>query len=96
MIIGLTAALAIIYGLIYYVVFYVFFPSKEEMTRGEVKNRRYNKIGFFTILTLASFGAALVGDDAYMTPLVFAPMLVILVVLGNYFRKQQAQQGEKP
>ena len=87
---GLTIALALVYYMVYYVLFYVFFPGKEEMTVKEFKNRRYNKVGFWIIVTLISHGIALIGDPSYMTAFVFAPLIpIILLVSRHYYRKSR-------
>ena len=86
---GLTAALLLVFALLYYMTFYVFFPSKGEMTRAQVKNRRYNKIGFCTIVTLISFGVALIGDPAYLPAFTMAPILGIALLVALYYYRRQ-------
>lgn len=84
---GLTLGLVIIYGLLYYVFFYVFFPKKEGMTPEQAKNRRYNKIGFWSVLTLMSFGVAFVADSAYTTAFIFSPILCTSYLIGHHYHK---------
>ncbi len=84
---GLMAGLSIIYGLLYYVLFYVFFPKKEEMTPEQAKNRRYNKIGFWSVLTLLSFGVAFVADSAYTTAFIMTPIICISTLVSLHYRK---------
>ena len=86
MALGLTLGLVIIYGLLYYVLFYVFFPEKEGITPEQAKNRRYNKIGFWSVLTLLSFAVAYVVDSAYTTAFVFSPLLCISNLIGHHNR----------
>lgn len=87
MTLGLMAGLSIIYGLLYYVLFYVFFPKKEEMTPEQAKNRRYNKIGFWSVLTLLSFGVALVADSAYTAAFIMTPIICISTLVSLHYRK---------